>query len=88
MTSIDWALDEFDSNSFADVYLDMNTAIPKAEATNLFWPKSVSGGVILYDDYAYTGTHFQKQAIGEVALSFGVRVLSIPTGQGFLVRTQ
>ena len=70
----------------AYLHLDMNAAIPEVEALTFFWPKLVTGGVVLFDDYAYAGYRPQKIAIDQVAASFGVTVASLPTGQGLLIK--
>ena len=66
--------------------IDMNCAKPEAEALRYFWPKLVKGGVIILDDYGFSGHESQKQAADQFAASVGVMVLSLPTGQGVLIK--
>ena len=44
------------------------------------------GGIILFDDYAYFGNDVLKKAIDEVATEIGTCVLSLPTGQGLILK--
>jgi hypothetical protein len=42
--------------------------------------------MVLLDDYAYLGHEEQTHALDEAAKSFGVEILSLPTGQGILMK--
>jgi hypothetical protein len=44
------------------------------------------GGVILFDDYSFHGYGPQKIALDEAAKSLGVKIASLPTGQGLLIK--
>lgn len=74
------------TDKVAYLHLDMNSALPEVEALKFFWPKMTTGGVVLFDDYVYTGYKPQKIALDEVANSFGVTIASLPTGQGLLIK--
>lgn len=66
--------------------VDMNCAMPETAALIYFWPKLVSGGIVVLDDYAFTGFESQRIAADRFAESVGVKVLTLATGQGILVR--
>jgi hypothetical protein len=68
------------------LHLDMNCAAPEVAALKYFWEKLVAGAMILLDDYAYVGYESQKAAMDAFAEERAVRVLSLPTGQGLLVK--
>jgi hypothetical protein len=68
------------------LHLDMNCARPEIAALNYFWERLVAGAMILLDDYAYIGYQPQKEAMDALAKERGVRILSLPTGQGLLVK--
>ena len=74
------------TDKIAYLHIDMNCAPPEVAALNYFWDKVVPGGFILFDDYAFKGYEVQKKAIDEVALSKNVSILSLPTGQGLIVK--
>lgn len=70
----------------AFIHIDMNCAPPEVAALRHFWPRLSPGGVVLLDDYAYRGFEPQKHAMDAAAAEFGVTVLSLPTGQGLIVK--
>lgn len=71
----------------AFLHLDMNCAYPEAAALQFFWPLMSAGGFILLDDYAYFGNDALKKAIDDVATEIGTCVLSLPTGQGLILKS-
>lgn len=75
-----------DIEKVAYLHLDMNIALPEVAAINYFWPKIVKSGVILLDDYAYNGYAPQKLAMDEFAKTAGISILSLPTGQGLIIK--
>jgi O-methyltransferase len=66
--------------------IDMNIAYPERAAVEFFWPKLVPGGVVILDDYAWKGHEEQKRAMDEFATSQEVSVLTLPTGQGMMIK--
>jgi O-methyltransferase len=66
--------------------LDMNIAAPERAAIEYFWPKLVTGAVVVLDDYAWQGYDEQKTALDEFAASVGTEILTVPTGQGILLK--
>lgn len=68
------------------LHLDLNCAAPERAALEYFWPRIEPGGFVLFDDYAFHGVPAQKQAIDDWAAASGAAVLSLPTGQGLIVR--
>lgn len=74
------------ADKIAFISIDMNNAKPETEAIKYFWPKLVKGGMIVLDDYAYYGYEPQYKAHNEWARSIGVKILSLPTGQGLIIK--
>lgn len=70
----------------AFLHLDMNCAYPERAALEHFWKLLSPGAMVLLDDYAYVGNDGLAQAIGEAAASFDAEVLSLPTGQGLIIK--
>jgi O-methyltransferase len=66
--------------------IDMNIAFPEQAALRFFWPKLVSGAVVVFDDYNWLLYREQKMAHGDFAKSVGVQILPLPTGQGLLIK--
>lgn len=70
----------------AYMMIDMNIVTPERAALAHFWPRMVTGGIVLFDDYGWSGYHVQKTAHDEFAASQGLKILTLPTGQGMLLK--
>jgi len=79
-------LNEVKSNQFAFVHIDMNAAVPEVAALEFFWPKIVSGGILILDDYGFPGHQEQLDAHNAFASRNDFSILSLPTGQGFAIK--
>lgn len=64
----------------------MNCAPPEVAALRFFWPRLTPGAFVLLDDYANRGRDEQRRAMDEVAAEFGVKICTLPTGQGLLIK--
>ena len=84
--SIPDTLPEADCDKVSFLSIDMNSEVPEIAALEYFWPKMVSGGMIVLDDYGYPGCLNQKIAHDKFAASKGVGVLSLPTCQGLIIK--
>ena len=73
-------------DNVAFLHIDMNCAYPEQAALELFWDQLSPGAIVLLDDYAYFGHDCQRDAIDASARRLGTKVLSIPTGQGLIIR--
>lgn len=70
----------------AFVHLDMNSAAPECAALEFFWPLLSARGLILLDDYAYFHSNPQGDALDILARRLGIEILSLPTGQGLILK--
>jgi hypothetical protein len=70
----------------AFVHLDMNSSAPECAALEFFWPLLSARGLILLDDYAYFRSNPQGDALDKVARSLNIEILSLPTGQGLILK--
>jgi hypothetical protein len=70
----------------AFLHIDMNCAYPERAALEYFWDRLAPGGLVLFDDYAYFGNDALAAAVDSAAASLGAEVLSLPTGQGLIVK--
>ena len=68
------------------LHLDMNCSTPEVAAAYFFWDRLVPGALLLLDDYAYQGYRPQKVAMDAFAQAKGNKILSLPTGQGLLIK--
>lgn len=66
--------------------IDMNSVVPEIAAAEHFWPKMVSGGIIMLDDYCWLHHVNQKTAFDKFASDRGVKILNLPTGQGVILK--
>jgi hypothetical protein len=67
--------------------IDMNNAKAEIASMDYIWPRVVKGGIILLDDYAY-GEKFrtQKEAWDDLASKLDFNILTLPTGQGLIIK--
>lgn len=71
----------------AYLHIDMNIAAPEVAAAEHFWERLVRGAVVVFDDYGSLAHVAQKTALDEFAHRRGVSILSLPTGQGLLIKS-
>jgi O-methyltransferase len=74
-------------DSVSYLHIDMNIAYPERKAIEHFWPKLSTGALVVLDDYAWRGYEEQMQSMDEFARSVGVQILTLPTGQGLIVKS-
>ena len=79
-------LDQVDATKICYLSIDMNCVAPEIAAAEFFWDKLVCGGIIILDDYGVEGYHLQKIAFDEFAAKRNLKVLSLPNGQGLIVK--
>jgi hypothetical protein len=80
-------LERLNLDRVAFLHLDMNCAYPERAAFEYFWPRLSIGGMVLLDDYASYGYEASARAIVKAAELRGTEVLSLPTGQGLVLKT-
>lgn len=80
-------LQDVQANRIAYLSLDMNCSGPEIAALEYFWPKLVPGAYVVMDDYGWPGHEEQRDAFDDWAKRADVPLLSLPTGQGLLVKT-
>lgn len=66
--------------------IDMNSVKPEIDALNFFWDKMSKGGMIVLDDYAYVTCDLQYEAHNDWAKAKGIKILTLPTGQGLIIK--
>lgn len=68
------------------LHIDLNSAIITAETLKFFFDKISSGGVILFDDYAWRGYYDTKMAVDEFFREKPGMLFHLPTGQAIYFR--
>ena|GEM_PF-389294 len=84
--SIPETLPQIRAKNIAYLHLDMNCSMPEVAAIQFLWERLVPGAFVLLDDYAYYGYLSQKLAMDQFARDKGIKILSLPTGQGLLLK--
>lgn len=79
-------LSSVDVDRVAYLALDMNIVEPEIAALRFFWDKLTPGAPVVLDDYGWSGYRPQKEAMDALAAEKGVEILTLPTGQGLLLR--
>jgi hypothetical protein len=80
------SLAEVDSQRISYLHIDMNIAEPEVAAMDLLWDRLTPGAVVVLDDYGSLAHKAQKTAHDEFAKRRGVSILTLPTGQGLLLK--
>ena len=75
-------------DKLAYVSMDMNVAAAEMAAAEVLWPKMVPGAPMLLDDYGWAAHANQKKAWDDWARRLGVMILSLPTGQGLVLKAR
>jgi len=70
----------------AFLHLDMNSSKSEIAALEVLFDRISSGGVVVFDDYGWTGYRAQQVAEDRFVQARGHRILELPTGQGLLVK--
>lgn len=70
----------------AFMHIDMNSSKSEIAALEALFDRVVPGGLIIFDDYGWTGYQAQQLAEDEWTRRRGHRILELPTGQGLLIK--
>jgi Methyltransferase domain len=84
--AIPGTLSQVDASQIAYLHIDMNCAAPEVAALRHFWDRLADGAVVVLDDYAWVSLRPQKEAMDELGREIGFSVVSLPTGQGLIVK--
>jgi len=79
-------LDCIIDKEIAFIHLDLNHAKTEVSCLKQLWPAIIRGGVVVLDDYAYRGHEDQYLALNDLSHKLDVDILSLPTGQGLLIK--
>lgn len=79
-------LSQVDTEKVCFISLDMNCVEPEIDAIEFFWDKLVIGGIVVLDDYNNIGHERQKVAFDKFVQDKKIKVMSLPTGQGLIIK--
>jgi len=84
-----WIPDRFGEVSkleFAFVHIDVDLYEPTRDSVEFFYPRLVSGGVIICDDYGFATCPGAKKACDEYMSKRPENIIHLPTGQGLIIK--
>lgn len=84
--SIPDSLKDVDTKAIAYLHLDLNCSPPEVAALDILWDRLVPGAFILHDDYAQVAHKISKNGMDQLAAKKNVKFVSLPTGQGLLIK--
>jgi hypothetical protein len=79
-------LSQVEAKKIAYLHIDMNCVVPEVAAFDCFWERLVPGAFVLLDDYAYKGHEMQKYAMDKAVGLKNLKIVSLPTGQGLVIK--
>jgi hypothetical protein len=79
-------LSEVHAERIAFAHIDMNVVEPEIAAAEFLWPRLVPGAFMLLDDYGWAPHIHQKRAWDILARQKNIHILSLPTGQGLIMK--
>lgn len=71
----------------AFLHIDLNAASPEVESLRILYPGISKGGIVLLDDYCGRGREVQHDAMNDLATKLGFSIMSLPTGQGLVIKS-
>jgi O-methyltransferase len=84
--ALDDAFQSWKGQSFSFVHLDLNDGAVEVQCLERVWPKIVSGGIVLLDDYGWKTYALSQKLHDDFFRSVGHTVYENPTGQGMVVK--
>ena len=83
-----WIPETFSSinGEFCFVHVDVDIFQPTLDSIVFFYPRLVTGGVLVCDDYGFTNCPGAKRAFDRFMLDKPERIVRVPTGQAFIVK--
>jgi O-methyltransferase len=72
--------------TFCLVHVDADIYKSVIDCCNFFYPKMVSGGILIFDDYGFITCPGAKIAVDEFFLHKPENICYLPTGQCFVVK--
>jgi hypothetical protein len=80
-------LEQVTTDKVCYLSIDMNAQVPEIAAMEYFWDRLVPGAMVVLDDYGFPNHVNQKRAFDDFARRYNVDILSVPTGQGMLIKS-
>lgn len=78
--------EEVSDHQFRLVHIDVDLYQPTRDSLEFFYPRLVTGGVIVMDDYGFKTCPGATRAAQELAASQDIGILHLATGQGVIMK--
>jgi O-methyltransferase len=75
-----------ENQQFSLCHIDVDIYSSVLDSCQFFYPRLVSGGVLIFDDYGFTSCPGAKQAVREFSDSLNIREVHLPTGQSIILK--
>lgn len=82
------SIDQVALDAISYLHIDLNNAAAEIATARLLFPRVTPGGWIVLDDYAFSGHEQQYAEWNRFAASVAHPILTLPTGQGLIVKRQ
>lgn len=79
-------LDQINNSLISFLHIDLNAADIEFECLRKLWASIIPGGVILLDDYAYSGYEYTHTKLNNLASILKVSILVTASGQGIILK--
>lgn len=77
---------DYEERRFAFAHVDVDLYQATKDCLAFIYPRMVSGGIILFDDYGYSECAGAKKAVDEFLTDKPEILISLPTAQAFLIK--
>jgi O-methyltransferase len=77
-----------EDNRYGFVHVDVDLYQSTLDCCNYFYPRLVSGGVLLFDEYGFAAARGEKDAVDEFFADKPECPITLPTGQGLVLKLQ
>lgn len=74
------------NNKFSFVHIDVDIYQSVLDSCGFFYPRMVSGGIIVFDDYGFVSCPGAKRAVDDFFASRAEQPCYLPTGQCFVIK--
>jgi O-methyltransferase len=72
---------------FSFAHVDVDIYDPALACCDYIYPRLVSGGVMMFDDYGYPACRGERNAVDKFFADKSQPVIALPSGQGLVIKT-
>lgn len=79
-------LKQSEISSISFIHVDLNAPEIEIECLKYLWDRILPGGIVLIDDYAYSGYEYTYELFNEFAAEYGISILTTAWGPGIIIK--